>query len=342
LFFLKKTLFFLPLAADRLTRGIDMKRISAIIVSYFGLLFTLCAQQYSTDPYYDWALNQPPPAPQTQPVYEYYPAPSQQPAPQTQPVYEYYPAPSQQPAPQTQLQYEYYPAPSQQYVPQIQPVYEYYPAPSQQYVPQTQPVYEYYPAPPPQYVPQQPQYAPQQPHAMSVPQSSNYRDLGQQTYPIAGYLDLEWGSPMQLILQLYPNCKDITDANDLLIGVQRLIQEHVGNGIDSRQFVFFQNHLYEVYVFYGYTDEATIQLMHKKLESIYGRTFKTIERESRLKTGSFKMVDQYLNYGMNLQVIFTKADAYNYYEHKLGTIMTCLYVNVRVKNEVEDLKHPPF
>jgi hypothetical protein len=307
LFFLKKTLFFLPLAADRLTRGIDMKRISAIIVSYFGLLFVLCAQQYSTDPYYDWTLNQPPPAPQTQPAYEYYPAPSQQPAPQQPP-----------PIPQTQPQYEYYPTPTQQYVPQ-QPAYEYY----------------YYPTP-------TPQYAPQQPHAMSVPQSGNYRDLSQQTHPIAGYLDLEWGSPVQLILQLYPNCKDITDVNDSLIGVQRLVQEPVGNGIDSRQFVFFQNHLYEVYVFYGYTDESTVQLMHKKLESIYGRTFKTIERESRLETGSFKMVDQYLNYGMNLQVIFTKADAYNYYQYKLGTIMTCLYVNVRVKNEVEDLKHPPF
>jgi hypothetical protein len=273
---LKKTLFFLPFAADSITRGIDMKRISAIIISYFGLLFALCAQQYPTDPYYDWTLNQQPPAPQTQPAYEYYPA-------QQQPTYEYY----------------YYPTPS-------------------------------------------PQYAPQQPHAMSVPQSNSYRDLAQQTHPIAGYLDLEWGSPMQLILQLYPNCRDITDANDSLIGVQRLIQEQVGNGIESRQFVFFQNHLYEVYVFYGYTDESTIQLMHRKLEAIYGKTFKTIERESSLETGSFKMVDQYLNYGMNLQVIFTKADAYNYYQHKLGTIMTCLYVNVRVKNEVEDMKHPPF
>ncbi|MDR3284410.1 MAG: hypothetical protein LBS97_04425 [Treponema sp.] len=204
--------------------------------------------------------------------------------------------------------------------------YNYVPAPQGPVFP---PSYDY--GPPPVAVPR------------NVPQraapSFDYRDLEyQNAHPTIGYLDLEWGSSVPLLLRLYPDCEEITDENDSMIGIRRFIQERVGGGIDSRQFVFFQNQLYEVYVLYGYVDELTTQLMRQKLESIYGQVFKTTERESRARTAYFNMIDHYMNYDWNLQIIFTTANVYNYYNYKLGTIMTCLYVNVRAKNEVERSK----
>jgi hypothetical protein len=209
-----------------------------------------------------------------------------------------------------------------------------YPADTYYYAP---PGITVVPAAPVQIAPYTYNYAPP---AASVPQgaapSFNYRDLERQAIrPTVGYLDLEWGSSVALMLKLYPNCEEITDENDSYAGIRRFIQERVGDGIDSRQFVFFHNQLYEVYVLYGYVDELTTQLMQQKLESIYGRIFKTTERESRARTAYYNMVDHYINYDWNLQVIFTKANVYNYYNYKLGTIMTCLYVNVRTKSEVE-------
>ncbi|MDR3311510.1 MAG: hypothetical protein LBS64_00025 [Spirochaetaceae bacterium] len=182
---------------------------------------------------------------------------------------------------------------------------------------------------------------PQSPAQISIEQhrlSSDfmYRDLpGAGGRPATGYLDMEWGTSVPLFLRLYPSAEEITDENDYAVGSRRFLQEHVGGGIESRQFVFFENQLFEVYVIYGYVDEWTTQLMHDKLMSLYGPSFKTTERESRSANAYFTMVDRYINYNRNLQVVYTIANAYNYYNYKLGTIMTCLYVNLAIKSDVE-------
>jgi hypothetical protein len=252
-----------------------MKRILAISVSYFGVLFALCAyelpQQYPTAFYQDLA----------------------------------------------QLPYENYsPAPAAQYA---------QPQSAQQY------------PPPIPSVPQaQPQYA--QPPLTSAPQAQqmyNFRDLERVGRSAAGYLDLAWGSSVERLFQVYPDCEEITDETDSDMEIQRFIQENTDDEIESRQFAYYKDKLYQVYVLYGYVDESTTHLLQQKLESIYGKTFKVIERESRTKTVYFNMIDRFMEYDWNLQVIFTTATAYDYNNYKLGTFMTCLYVNRELKSEAE-------
>jgi hypothetical protein len=305
---------FLLFSSDSLAGGIIMKRIS-IIISHFGLLFVLSIAASTALTAYEF--------PQKYPS-EFL---NDQPWMQTQGQTQYLVPQQQYPAaiPQfVQPQYVQLQPQVQYLVPQQQ-----YPAPALQY-----------PAPILQYA--QPQYV--QPQAQYlVPQATapafNYRDLefdpGRSSH---SYLDLELGSPVSTLLYFYPGCIDITAADEKAVGVQRFIQEQVGNGIDSRQFVFFRDHLYEIYVLYGYADEKAVDLMHQKLESIYGKTYMTTSRRSNTETAYFNMIDQYMNYGNNLQVVFTRANAYNNYNYQLGVIMTCFYTNIRVKNEVEQIK----
>jgi hypothetical protein len=78
--------------------------------------------------------------------------------------------------------------------------------------------------------------------------------------------------------------------------------------------------------------------MHDKMMSMYGAPFKVTERESRSASAYFTMVDRYINYNRSLQVVYTIANVYNYYNYKLGTIMTSLYVNTVMKNSVEQAR----
>jgi hypothetical protein len=265
-----------------------MKRILAISVSYFGLLFALCAyespQEYPSNYYYDWVENQQP--------YEYsYPLSAPQ---YVQPQFaQQYPPPLPS-APQTQPQYTQ-PQPVQQYNSAQSPLTS---------IPQAQQMY-------------------------------TYRDLERVGRSVTGYIDLPWGSSVERLLQLYPECEEITNEDDSEKNIQRFVQEDVGDGIEARQFAFFKEKLYEVYVLYGYVDENTTQLMQQKLESIYGKAFKAVERELREKTVYFNMVDRYMEYDWDLQVIYTTATVYDYHNYKLGTTMTCLYVNRELKSEAE-------
>jgi hypothetical protein len=177
-----------------------------------------------------------------------------------------------------------------------------------------------------------PQQYPTAPQTQSL---YNFRDLERVGRSAAGYLDLRWGTSVERFLQLYPDCEEITDENDDEMEIQRFVQEIDDGGIESRQFTFHKDKLYEVYVLYGYVDELTPPLMQQKLESIYGKTFKTTHRELRAKNARFNSVDRYMEYDWNLQVVFTTSTVYDDYDYKLGTIMTCLYVNREMKSEAE-------
>jgi hypothetical protein len=167
-----------------------------------------------------------------------------------------------------------------------------------------------------------------------------HRDLegftGYRTSP--GYRDLEWGTPVSYFTLRYPDVVEITDPGEGAIGVRRFSQEFVGGGVDSRQFVFFHNQLFEVYVLYGFVDGQTARLMEEKLTGMYGNVFKTASREATSPSARFRMVDNYISYNPYLQVVFTIADVYNIRSHRLGTIMTCLYVNLPTKARVESLR----
>ncbi|GMO50364.1 MAG: hypothetical protein Ta2B_30860 [Termitinemataceae bacterium] len=153
--------------------------------------------------------------------------------------------------------------------------------------------------------------------------------------PIIGYNDIEWGTTISVFLRMYPEVEEVTDRTDSMLSIRRFVELRPHQEIESRQFVFFQNQLYEVYVIYGYVDEFTTQLMLQKLQSTYGEVFKTIERENKTRETYLRMVDRYIDFDLNLQIIYTVANVYNYYNYNLGTIMTCLYVNVNIIGKIE-------
>jgi hypothetical protein len=153
--------------------------------------------------------------------------------------------------------------------------------------------------------------------------------------PITGYRDLEWGTPMYQFLRHYPDAVEVTTRNDAIVNVRRFVQRPINQSIESRQFVFSQDRLYEVYVLHGYVDNYTSQYYGEKMITLYGTPITTNYRESRTERARFAMADNYMNYNHNLQVVYTVADAYNYYDQKLGTFMTTLYTNLPIRAEVE-------
>jgi hypothetical protein len=171
-----------------------------------------------------------------------------------------------------------------------------------------------------------------------VPQSQslyNLWDIERVGRSSVGYLELKWGSSSEHLFKLYPECEEITDEIDEARGIQRYIEEVSDSGIESRQFVYYQDKLYEVYVLYGYVDEQTSLTMQQKLELVYGPVFAISQREVRSDGVLFKMVDRYIDFNWDLQIIFTSANVYDDHNYKLGTTMTCLYVNRELKSEAE-------
>ena len=180
------------------------------------------------------------------------------------------------------------------------------------------------------------QVAPQVYPVMSQSRPMYYfDDLERIGRPAAGYLNLKWGSSSERLFELYPKCEEITDEIDEARGIQRYIEEVDDSGIESRQFVYYQDKLYEVFVLYGYVDEQTPLAMQEKLESTYGPVFAVAQREERSKGVLFMMVDRYIDFSWDLQIIFTSANVYDDHNYKLGTTMTCLYVNRELKSEAE-------
>jgi hypothetical protein len=153
--------------------------------------------------------------------------------------------------------------------------------------------------------------------------------------PIMGYQGLTWGTTISQFQSSYHDAREVTDEVDNAMGVRRFVQPSAGDGIQSRQFLFYGNTLYEVYVLYGYVDDSISTQMQQNLVSLYGQPFNTIQRTSESSNVWYNMADIYMNYNSDMQVILTVSDVYDYNNVMQGTIMTCLFSNLPVKTAVE-------
>jgi hypothetical protein len=167
---------------------------------------------------------------------------------------------------------------------------------------------------------------------------SNYRfqdlDLSGGS-PIMGYQGLPWGTTISQFQSRYHDASEVTDEVDNAMGVRRFVQPSAGDGIQSRQFLFYGNALYEVYVLYGYVDDSITTQMQEILARLYGQPFNTIQRTSESSNVWYNMADIYMNYNQDMQVILTVSDVYDYANVPQGVIMTCLFSNLPVQTTVE-------
>jgi hypothetical protein len=169
---------------------------------------------------------------------------------------------------------------------------------------------------------------------------SNYRfqdlDLSSGS-PFMGYQNLPWGTTVTQFLSLYNDAWELTDGEDASLGVRRFEQQALNEGIRSRQFLFFNNRLYEVYVLYGYVDESIYTQMQGIFTNFYG-TPATSQRQHRSENYVLSMGDfTYQSSDGVMQVVFTVSDVYDADRGNamLGTLMTCLFSDLSVKNAVE-------
>jgi hypothetical protein len=170
----------------------------------------------------------------------------------------------------------------------------------------------------------------------SIKSTYNFQDLdlsGQA--PIMGYKNLAWGTSLSQFMSLYPDAVDITDAEDVAVQVRRLAQQSTSEGIQSRQFLFFNNLLYEVYILYGYVEDYLPTQMQETLAWLYGEPFDAIQRHIESSNVWYNMTDIYTNYNNDMQVILTISDVYDYNNAPQGTIMTSLFSSMPVKNAME-------
>jgi hypothetical protein len=158
-----------------------------------------------------------------------------------------------------------------------------------------------------------------------------FQDLEPSNAARSGYQGLTWGTTIAQFQSRLRGVQEITDKNDAFSRVRRFTQQSVDDGIQSRQFLFLDDRLYEVYVLYGNVDESIVAGMQERLVRLYGQPVDIIRHADEFDNGKYDISDIYLNYNSDMQVVLSICDVYDYSDTPQGTIMTCLYSNPRVR-----------
>ena len=151
--------------------------------------------------------------------------------------------------------------------------------------------------------------------------------------PISGYQGLPWGTTISQFLSCFPDAQETADQEGTSPRVRSFAQHSADDGIYSRQFLFLDNQLYEVYVLYGYVDDSIATEMKALLARLYGPPGKTIGRTERFDNGRYAILDTYLGNDREMLIIFSISAVYDFNNNPRGKVMSCLFSNPQVRTQ---------